>query len=313
MGKSFVLNFHNEEDGIIFEQVIVALKTRYQLVSIEQLEELLLSKKKLNNICHISFDDGEKSFYRVVFPILQKHRVPVSLFLSPEIIAENKNFWFQEIRGYDTSVLKDIIAKKLGIPLVKINMFACKDIFKSLTYKQINEIIAAYQSATGCEVKESYNISLNELRTVVASGLVTIGAHTIDHPILQNETDIDSFNEITASIEKLGDLLGHPVKYFAYPNGRPGIDFGEREMQYLQEKGISMAFSTGGYYLSSNNNRLSVPRMGFPRMGLSPSNPFIYFRLSLGSKWIDIKSLFTPKEKTIRRRINALLKTAKMQ
>ena len=78
--KSLVFNFHNEQDATLFEKIIVSLKAKYQLVSIGELERLLLQKKKPDNICHISFDDGERSFYNIIFPVLKKYDVPVSLF-----------------------------------------------------------------------------------------------------------------------------------------------------------------------------------------------------------------------------------------
>ncbi|HMI78921.1 MAG TPA: hypothetical protein VK484_09005, partial [Ferruginibacter sp.] len=76
MGKSFVLIFHKEENGQLFEKIIIALKARYTLLSLEQLEELLISKKEIKNNCHISFDDGDRSFYNITFPLLKKHNIP---------------------------------------------------------------------------------------------------------------------------------------------------------------------------------------------------------------------------------------------
>ncbi|HMJ48106.1 MAG TPA: polysaccharide deacetylase family protein [Ferruginibacter sp.] len=307
MPKRIVLNFHNEHNAALFEKIIVALKSRYQLVSIQQLEQLMSQKIKSGNICHITFDDGERSFYEVAFPVLKKHNIPVSLFLSPFIISSNQNFWFQEIKGYDPVIMKDIIAKQLQVALEKISPYAYVDILKTLTYAEISKIINAYQQQTRSEKKASMNMSLNEVLEVERSGLVTIGAHTLTHPILKNEDDNNSDAEITKAIKELEALLHHPVKYFAYPNGRPGIDFGEREMACLKKNGITMAFSTELNYVAAGTNMLSVPRMGFPRMGLSPSNPLIYFRLALGKKWIDIKSISKPSEKKIREKINSVL------
>jgi peptidoglycan/xylan/chitin deacetylase (PgdA/CDA1 family) len=307
MGKGIVLYFHNEENEVLFESIILALKSRYRLVSAAQLEELLQQQKDLKNVCHITFDDGERSFYNIIFPILKKHQVPVSLFISPEIINSNKNFWFQEIRGYEPTIMKDIIAAQLQIPGEKIAAYTYQDILKNLTFAGINKIINAYQQQTGCGQKASVNMSLPEVLEVERSGLVTIGAHTINHPILKNEDDGSSQSQITNSIKKLEGLLQHPVKYFAYPNGRPGIDFGEREINCLRKNGISMGFSTELNRLSAGSNMLSLPRMGFARMGLSPSNPLIYFRLSLGKKWVDIKSIGKPSEKEIRKKIGLVL------
>ena len=303
MSKSLVLNFHNVQDGVLFEKIILALKSRYQIVSLQQLNEMLVQGKAPKNICHISFDDGESSFYHVIFPVLKKHKVPVSLFVSADIIVNRKNFWFQEVKDYNDEVMKKLVIKKFQLPATAIEKFSFREIFKSLTINNIEALIADYQAQTKCNPTEPMNMTLSELLEVDASGLVTVGAHTLRHPILKNEDDQSSFTEITASIKMLQQILGHPVKYFAYPNGRPGIDFGNREQQYLRDNNIDLAFSTELDHLSPFVDLLRVPRMGFPRMGLYPAHPLIYFRLFLGKRWIDIKSITKPSEKKLRKQI----------
>ena len=307
MAKSLVLVFHQEDDGLLFEKIVIALKARYSLVSVAELEDLLLQKKELKNICHISFDDGYKSFYTVIFPILKKHQIPVSLFVSPEIIISEKNYFFQEIEGYDEDLLKNILAMQLNIAYNSIRKFSIMAIFKCLSAGVIKNIIVQYQKQTGCSIKASENINIDQLKEMSASGLVTAGAHTINHPVLANEEDTGCRYEISGSIKQLESILDCPVKYFAYPNGRSGFDFGEREISYLKENNISLAFSTELDHLSVNTDLLSIPRMGFARMGLSPSNPFIYFRLNTGKKWINIKVIGKQSEKAIRREIKTIL------
>ena len=309
MSKPLVLTFHKEEDGPLFEKIIIALKAGYRLVSIEQLEMLLLQKQSTKNICHISFDDGERSFYSTIFPLLIKHNVPVSLFISPDVVSFNTNYWFQEIEGWDEKILKSILAQHLNMRSDKLKEFPATSILKNLSFHNISAIIESYRQQTGSEKKAPQNMNTDELKTVDASGLVTVGAHTLNHPVLANENDDDCYYEISQSIKRLETLLGHPVKYFAYPNGRAGIDFGEREMTYLRENMVSIAFSSELGNLSSSTNVLSVPRMGFSRMGLEPSNPLIVYRLNLGKNWIDIKSIFKPSEKKFRQRIKKLLAT----
>ena len=102
-------------------------------------------------------------------------------------------------------------------------------------------------------------------------------------------------------------MIKKPVKYFAYPNGRPGIDFGEREINCLQNNNISMAFSSELDHLPAKVNMYSIPRMGFARMGLSPSNPLVAFRLNAGKGWFDIRSVGKSSETTVRKKIRALL------
>jgi peptidoglycan/xylan/chitin deacetylase (PgdA/CDA1 family) len=307
MAKGLVLVFHKEENGQLFESIILALKAKYTLVSLLKLESLLTGNSPLENICHISFDDGVRSFYTTIFPLLKKYQVPVSLFVSPDIITRETNFWFQEAAGYDENIIKGILSEQLNIAPVKLDKFSSQSILKCLPVQKIKNIIELYQQQTKCRKKAPQNMNADQLKEVAASGLVTIGAHTINHPVLKNEDDESCNYEIVESIKGLEALLGQPVQYFAYPNGRPGIDFDEREKNYLKANKISLAFSTELDHLSSKTNLLSIPRMGFARMGLSPSNPLVSFRLNAGKKWIDIKSIGKPSEKNIRGRIKAVM------
>lgn len=307
MAKGLVLAFHKEENSELFESILLALKARYSLVSAARLQQLLSEGISTNNLCHITFDDGLQSFYTVVFPLLKKHHVPVSLFVSPEIIRTGNNFWFQETEDYKEEVLKNIQAGELHISAGKLAGFSSQAVFKCLPVGEIKKIIALYQQQESCGKKPSQNMSVAQLREVDHSGLVAVGAHTINHPVLKNEDNDSCMYEIGESVQALAELLEHPVRYFAYPNGRPGIDFGEREMNCLRSNNIAMAFSTELDTLSPGNDLLSIPRMGFARMGLSPSNPLIKLRMNLGKNWIDIKSIGQPTEKDIRERIKKIL------
>jgi peptidoglycan/xylan/chitin deacetylase (PgdA/CDA1 family) len=61
--------------------------------------------------------------------------------------------------------------------------------------------------------------SWSQLRQL-ADGGITIGAHTITHPILSRVESVDEIKrEIVASKAELEDKLQHPVASFAYPNG----------------------------------------------------------------------------------------------
>lgn len=307
MTKGLVLIFHKEEDSGLFEKIILALKTRYLLVSAGQLQQLLSDRRSTSNTCHITFDDGLESFYRIVFPLLKKYDVPVSLFVSPYIISSRENFWFQEMEGYNEAILKNRICIELNMPLGKLAGFSCSALLKCLPISRIKKILELYQQETKCGKKDPQNMTIEELKEVDASGLVTVGAHSINHPVLQSEDNETSFYEINESVKELERLLGHPIRYFAYPNGRPGMDFGEREMEHLQRSNITMAFSTESDTLSLNNNLLSIPRMGFARMGLSPSNHLINLRLNMGKKWINLKAIGKPGEREVREQIRKIL------
>ena len=295
MNNCLVLVFHREENTSIFEDILIGLQRRYTLVSIQELEKIILEKKIVKNICHITFDDGEESFYSVVFPLLKKYSVPATLFVSPLIATSKSNFWFQEIEEFDSIRFKAFIVSKMNLPAIELNNITNPSILKCLTINKIKELIESYKLFENLKSPPSKNMTLDQIIEVEKSNLVTIGAHTQNHPILLNETDEISHFEITRSIKELEKGLGHPVKYFAYPNGEEGLDFRSREVEYLKTLNISLAFSTEYNKLSYTMNPLKIPRMSFPQFaGLRPSHPLLLLRLYIGKRL----NKFTPKKRT---------------
>ncbi|HOJ16039.1 MAG TPA: polysaccharide deacetylase family protein [Caldisericia bacterium] len=287
-----IINFHKIYDKEWMESVLLFLSNNYHIVSLQDIESYYYNQKPLHNCCHITFDDGDRSFYTIVYPLIQKFQLPISIYVSPKVIKTGENFWFQEIRNYNQEVLRTIINN--NYPYLKpINSkVPLNAILKCLKLEQIFEIISEYRSIMKIVDKEIMNMSEEELKEVYNSGLVAIGAHTQNHPILANETEITAQNEIQSSIIELSEILGIPVRYFAYPNGIPQIDFGEREMNFLKGMNIKLAFSTENKSFSIKDNPLSIPRNG-----ISKGNKwFLFMKLILGNKWDKVKRIFMGKQ-----------------
>jgi len=287
-----IINFHKIYDKEWMESVLLFLSNIYNIVSIQDIESYYYNQKPLHNCCHITFDDGDRSFYTTVFPIIKEFQLPVSIYVSPKIVKTGENFWFQEIRNYNKEVLRNIINNKYPY-LKNINpKIPISAIFKSLQLTQIWEVISEYRSIMKIDAEKRMNMSESELKEVYNSGLVAIGAHTLNHPILANETETAAHNEIQSSIIELSEILGIPVRYFAYPNGIPQLDFGEREMNILKSMNIKLAFSTENKSFSIKDNPLSIPRNGISKGNKS----FLFMKLLLGNKWDIVKRIFNGKQ-----------------
>jgi peptidoglycan/xylan/chitin deacetylase (PgdA/CDA1 family) len=72
-----------------------------------------------------------------------------------------------------------------------------------------------------------------------------IGAHTVNHPIVSRLGIDEAECEIATSKSTLENVLGHPVRAFAYPNGQPG-DFGPEHEAMLEKLGFSIGFAAHG-------------------------------------------------------------------
>jgi peptidoglycan/xylan/chitin deacetylase (PgdA/CDA1 family) len=135
---------------------------------------------------------------------------------------------------------------------------------KTLRLEIIREIIRSYQEETNTPARPFMNLTVDQLQEIKSTDLVDIGAHTLNHPILSNESDETATREISKSIDDLGDILNRETKYFAYPNGRYGVDFGMREIAFLKKKRIRLAFSEEKGVISADNHPLCIPRSGSP-------------------------------------------------
>ena len=80
-----ILNFHLVNDGDWFDKIIRIIRSRYNMVSIGTLEQYYRGEISLKNACHITVDDGDETFYRVIYPVLKKYNIPASLYVSPKI------------------------------------------------------------------------------------------------------------------------------------------------------------------------------------------------------------------------------------
>lgn len=289
---NIILNFHAIKDPKWLENILLIIKRLYNPMSYEDLGDYYSKRKEIKHGCHITFDDGHISFYDTVFPLLQKYNIPASIFVSPNVISNRINFWFQEINDYDFENLNKIIdqhfmSRQFGPIPVKAKL-------KQLKISEIWDVIQNYQQITNTQPKSCLNMDLAQIKEIQQSGLINIGAHTMNHPILKNESDEMTGYEIGASIAELSTLLDTEINSFAYPNGKPYFDFGEREMSILKQHKIKFAFSTEERTLKINDNLLSIPRSGFE----GGSTPYIYLKLMSGGNLNKLKKMMNKKDES---------------
>jgi hypothetical protein len=72
---------------------------------------------------------------------------------------------------------------------------------------------------------------------------VRFGAHTVTHPILSRVAPERARDEVVRSKRTIEAELGEEVRFFAYPNGRPG-DYDETTVQALRAAGYRAALTT---------------------------------------------------------------------
>lgn len=284
---SKIINFHEIHDANWFEQVVVYLKKKFQMISVNHLYDYYYTGAKLHNACLITVDDGHLSSYEVIYPILKKYNVPAIFFVSP-LIAQRKescNFWFQEISDYDSLKVKELFIEETALNYDE--HLSLESNLSKLQLDGIWKIIKAYQNKYNVCPKTQQNMTVEQIRQIDSEGLVEIGAHTMLHPFLANESESRMTKEIKESIAQLEIMLQHPIRTFAYPNGTPIKDFGEREISILKETSIKLAFSTNARNVSQSDNLYAIPRYGLSCGSLG----FIAIKLFMGKYYKLLASL----------------------
>jgi peptidoglycan/xylan/chitin deacetylase (PgdA/CDA1 family) len=303
-----IINFHQAHDLDWFENIICFLKKKYSPVHLSELINLYKNDNILKNTCHLTIDDGDRSFYNIMYPVLKKHKIPATIFVSSDAAINQTNFWFQEIDGYEKQKLLKILSDVNVLKGINLSEYSLFNIFKCLKIDLIWEIIYRYQKQYNPDKKPCQNMTVNELKEVEKSGLVTVGAHTLRHPILANEETAISKNEIISSLNNLADILGHEINCFAYPNGLPFFDFGQREKDILKEYGCKCSFSTVFGNFDSGSDLLNISRYG---LSSGDSKSYIKSKFLFNSYWNKIVELKPGNESVDRRMLLKLLKVTK--
>jgi peptidoglycan/xylan/chitin deacetylase (PgdA/CDA1 family) len=193
--------------------------------------------------------------------------IPASLFVSPKIINEGSNFWFQELDYIGTHVARaDVIAAMCdlsGWVIGHASRYSPMSLFKCLKLSDIKRSLEGLKKRFELDINQKFNITADELDELRSSDLITIGAHTMNHPILSNESSDDVEWEIRTSINVLGEMLDGEVKYFAFPNGISGLDQGLRERSILEDTVVKLALTTDIAFYDRRTDPLSIPRRCF--------------------------------------------------
>lgn len=197
------------------------LGKRYNIIPLEQ----YISARKKGSLKDLppkslimTIDDGKRNNYALK-ELLDKHNVPITIFLCAAIVGTNKHFWFShDMNGYNIEKLK------------KISNQQRLDFQKKYGFEQDKE----YEDRQALSKKE-----IEEL-----ANKVDFQSHTLYHPILPECDDEEAYQEIAHSKELLETCYGMDISVLSYPNG----DYGRREIDFAKKAGYECAITVDPGY-----------------------------------------------------------------
>ena len=165
----------------------------------------------------VGFDDGYRDVYEIVFPIIEKYKVPIAIFMVSGGIGGSE-LWNDRLERIWLKRGKDVINEYYQLHrLVRSHFQPSK----------LEEFLYLQEHLLGiCIDDKDQNRLLNEkeLRELSDSPLVTIGGHTFSHSDLSFLSREDQFREIAEDKKVLESVIGKEITSFSYPFGGVGDD-----------------------------------------------------------------------------------------
>lgn len=270
----------------LFRRQMEALRRHFTVLPLAELVERARRREIPRNSVAVTFDDGYRDNYTNAFPVLRELDLPATIFLTTDAIDRNALLWHDRVfDAFHRSRRNEARFESEVLPLGAADRRASLAIvlarLRRSSPKDRDRLIDCLLEELGIEpgVPRGWEkLSWREVREM-ASGRISFGAHTLDHPILTRVGAAEARRQIRESKSRIEEELRLPVKAFAYPNGSAG-DFDESTRKIVEEEGLSLAVTTLGgandaetnpYVLRrtgmwGNDPELSVLRLGWARV-----------------------------------------------
>ncbi|MGC2541497.1 MAG: polysaccharide deacetylase family protein [Candidatus Sulfotelmatobacter sp.] len=261
----------NDPDALNVEGIrlqFAYLRRHFQVIPLVQLVEQLSSGRALDpRIVALTIDDGRRSCYEFLFPLMKEFELPATFFVVSSFIRGEDWIWTDKViwLSQQTNAPKELAPDQL------------EGLCRSLNRKRPEER-NAWIEAMGRTMNlacprtapaKFAPCSWSELQEMADSGLMEIGSHTVTHPILSTLTDEESWDELTRSRAQIEEGLGRTVNCFCYPNGMPG-DYRPSQVQQVRQAGYACSVIAEFGMVRRGSDRYRLPRIGVTRKSNTP-------------------------------------------
>jgi peptidoglycan/xylan/chitin deacetylase (PgdA/CDA1 family) len=259
-----------------FERVIRRLyRSKVDLVSLDEMHRRLTTGdfQRRRFVC-ITFDDGYRDNLEFAYPVLKKYEVPFAIYVATSFADRIGELWWL--------ALEAVIAQNemIGIRLdSRDRWFECRsvkdkrEVFNYIyawlrqlpTEEELRQVVRELCARHRVDIASfcaDLCMGWDELATLAADPLVTIGAHTVNHPILTKLDDKAAAAELALSRDVIAAALGVRPAHLAYPVGDRSAA-GPREFRLARELGFKTAVTTrpGVIFRQHGEHLTALPRI----------------------------------------------------
>lgn len=238
------------------ETVLVTLAAKgFDVVGLDAVPERLRRPAGGRPFAVLTFDDGYRDNARHALPVLKRHGVPWTLFVTSDFAEGRGRLWWIELERAISRLDRVRLAREGAADLVcpaataREKAAAFATLYRHLRAGPEERLLATIADLcreAGFEpgrVAEELCLPWEELRALAADPLLTIGAHTIAHPMLARHGEARVRREIGEGRARIEREIDRPVRHLSYPVGDP-TSAGAREFRIAREIGFDTGVTT---------------------------------------------------------------------
>jgi peptidoglycan/xylan/chitin deacetylase (PgdA/CDA1 family) len=249
-------------------------RSRIDIVSIDEMYRRVREQDVRKRFVVFTIDDGYRDTLEWAYPILKEHDVPFTLYVPTSFPDGLGELWWL--------ALEAVVARSKRIVLLvdrKERAFDCatvtdkRHVFEQLygwlrSFKSeeklrevVRDLAGRYQVDVAAFCRELC-MSWDELATLAADPLVTIGAHTVNHVMLGKVPEKTARAEMEMSRTVIESALGKRPEHLSYPVG-DRASAGPREFRIAAELGFKTAVTTrpGVIFPEHRQHMMALPRI----------------------------------------------------
>jgi peptidoglycan/xylan/chitin deacetylase (PgdA/CDA1 family) len=264
-----------------FDEILRWLGSWLNVIPLDAASRALAAGSLPERAAAITFDDGYADNFIHAMPRLRAHGMSATFFVVTGAL-DGGRMWndtiIEAIRCCRDAELdlSDVGLGRHALTSAEARRAASEAVIDSLKYRVASDRLAtAERVAELAKVAPPNDLMMTteQVKSMRRAGM-QIGAHTVSHPILARLSRPDARREMADSKTCLEEILGEKVSLFAYPNGKPGEDFGDDHTALAREIGFDAAFTTAP----------SAARPGCDLMRLPRFTPWDKSRLRFGAR-----------------------------
>ncbi len=254
-------------DMVRFDQQLCWLKAYFRVLPLAEATRRLHDGSLPARAAAITFDDGYADNYTCALPVLRKHGLHATFFIATGYL-DGGVMWNDALSHcIHTTQRTSLDASAHGLGRIELGtgldriatLQKLNTAIKHLPFAERAAAVEAICNASGVAPPTDRMMTTDQLRALRAAGM-GIGGHTVWHPILAQCTDQVAWQEMSEGARWLQDILGERIQLFAYPNGKPGIDYLPQHVRMARELGLQAAFTTSIGVGGARDDPFQLPR-----------------------------------------------------